>query len=367
MSYLDRSVLKRPIGSFSKWSGHFVAHFNPMDPERLILQWHSHIAIPEWKSDLSIRLCFHCNGRMGLSKHHCRLCGELFCSFCVSKYWLYKHFEKRVKNSKDSKTILASVCFGCRDKCLRRREDMLSSHSKEYRPRKQRIQLQCIDSGVHISPPLSWASLHEYRDCFICHAKTKAKRKNCRICGELFCRKCLSRLLHLPRVFENKSKLRKSKVCKECRFLMVGRIVMFHEMPFDESSYDCTRHVSVYDSAVNGMSQIEWSKSYPLQDSSHSVESLCGEEECSAEVVSLSISTQYAAGEVIDVHRKIIQSAETLALVEALYDFISASEHELSFSRGDILKVIKYGTNWWLAIHRLERIGWIPPNHVRRL
>lgn len=56
-----------------------------------------------------------------LDPRQCRLCGHLFCSQCTNKYHVPSEFNLKNKPGP------SRVCYGCRDQCLDRRQQFMTS------------------------------------------------------------------------------------------------------------------------------------------------------------------------------------------------------------------------------------------------
>ena len=69
---------------------------------------HENVAISRelWVPDRNVQQCFNCYREFSLvvRKHHCRICGHIFCSICS--------FTKKVL-SKDNKRKKIRICFRC--------------------------------------------------------------------------------------------------------------------------------------------------------------------------------------------------------------------------------------------------------------
>ena len=107
------------------------------DPDRLIYDWTDHIKEPKWvnekaydKCALAVQClvsscvcrgnrCHHCAGPLKSGhRHHCRLCGEMYCSACTGKYHLPVNFHGPKKHKLGA---LAQLCgrmfYSERDDC----------------------------------------------------------------------------------------------------------------------------------------------------------------------------------------------------------------------------------------------------------
>jgi hypothetical protein len=58
------------------------------------------VAVPRWLPDKIIKNCLNCQSRFGFFKrrHHCRVCGNIFCGNCTDKYESFPPFyEEKVR------------------------------------------------------------------------------------------------------------------------------------------------------------------------------------------------------------------------------------------------------------------------------
>lgn len=201
------------------------------DPDKKILEWCGHLAVPRLVDEKAYSNCRGCNTKMGgfLAKtkhHHCRLCGHMFCSACTAKYHLPLIF--RIKN-KDGP---ARVCMACVDGCLAEKakaEAPTPAPSTTFALHSQATlatdnisaSLQSMVKQVELAPPSSWEEESSFQSCPKC-GKSKCKTHNCRVCGLLFCDQCTSKM-DIPAFFERKKgKTGPSRVCDSCRFKIVS-------------------------------------------------------------------------------------------------------------------------------------------------
>jgi hypothetical protein len=62
------------------------------------------MTIPRWIPDAIVKKCKDCNKFFGcmVRKHHCRKCGEIFCSSCSNNFQsFYPYFAKKVRTCKN--------------------------------------------------------------------------------------------------------------------------------------------------------------------------------------------------------------------------------------------------------------------------
>ena len=119
-------------------------------------------AVPRWVDEKSYNNCKSCAAKMDgfltkKDKHHCRLCGQMFCSACTQKYNLPLIY--RVKN-KDGP---ARVCMSCVDGCLAEKAKVRATRTPHTRPTdwpQQQIQIRAPPSHsltlTASSAPLCW-------------------------------------------------------------------------------------------------------------------------------------------------------------------------------------------------------------------
>lgn len=202
------------------------------DPERLIYPWTSHVKVPKWAEADAYNNCKHCKAVFKSGhKHNCRLCGELYCSACTGKFHLPTCFELKGKKG------TSRVCMTCRDGCLeQRKKEKAAEAEKEAASKgvKKRNVLKSLEDEepvssssssptnggtLEIEPP-EWEDISNFIDCAKCRKKG-GKAHNCRACGKMFCSKCTSKMT-VPPSFEKKGKDGPSRVCDNCRFLIVS-------------------------------------------------------------------------------------------------------------------------------------------------
>ncbi len=147
------------------------------DPQKEIFYWSSSFSIPNWANEKAYRQCFHCKDLFKSGKqHNCRLCGELFCSSCTSKYHLPSQFELKGKKGP------TRVCYGCKNACIRIRDAHQGGYSRPAR-----------EEGTRIIPVPTWQNETDYVSCNKCNKKAKGPH-NCRVCGLLYCSDCAQKV-----------------------------------------------------------------------------------------------------------------------------------------------------------------------------
>eukprot|EP00475_Leptophrys_vorax_P029999 TRINITY_DN4455_c0_g1_i1.p1 TRINITY_DN4455_c0_g1~~TRINITY_DN4455_c0_g1_i1.p1 ORF type:complete len:511 (-),score=103.84 TRINITY_DN4455_c0_g1_i1:791-2323(-) len=180
------------------------------DQDHEIEQWTSILGLPTWVDKKAYRNCKKCD--KGFSKghqHHCRGCGEMFCSQCTSKFHIPEHLIGKDKKGP------TRICFSCRDKCLMEREksqgDVLTD---------RRMYLQYVldpESGrKFIHPPLGFVDISAQEKCGVCGSKTK-NLSHCCACGDAVCDECQTNDTDVPGAFRT-PKGKSSNLCKQCRF-----------------------------------------------------------------------------------------------------------------------------------------------------
>lgn len=164
--------------------------------------------------------CVHCASRFRFNRFHCRMCGHMYCSDCVEKYFLPEKFRDDPSQSKP-----LSVCLTCRNACYRFILKVLhpgvSVQDIPLLPHRSRM-IRSRDSQrtvwIH---PCDWAPDGSYDICFSCDSSVKKKSYHCRVCGELYCSNCTVKMnKSIPITFKRKGRTGAVRVCKDCRFHM---------------------------------------------------------------------------------------------------------------------------------------------------
>lgn len=176
-----------------------------IDAERKILDWCGHLAVPKWVDEKSYSNCKSCSKKMDAlfkqDRHHCRLCGQMFCSACTGKYHVPLIF--RIKN-KDGP---ARVCFSCVEGCMSEKSKAaapqpMSKHAdalQRNQPSSLEVNatvkesLQSLLKVTEIAPPQAWQEEAAFAACPKCRV-TKVHSYNCRVCGIRYCDKCTSKM-----------------------------------------------------------------------------------------------------------------------------------------------------------------------------
>lgn len=189
------------------------------DPNKILDERLDARKVPVWV-DSKENQCHHCRDKLKLKKrHHCRLCGQEFCSLCTWKYHVPERFERKAKQGP------VRVCYGCRD-------DVLASH-RIYDQRvelpRPRLIARIRDDRVYIFPPV-WVDESEYSDCKQCHTPRGRRHAYfCRICGEMFCTDCTFKDM-VPDAFRQKLyKQGPVRICFECRWRITGGAILVDE------------------------------------------------------------------------------------------------------------------------------------------
>jgi serine/threonine protein kinase len=151
------------------------------------------------------------------SRHHCRLCGQLFCSACTGLYHVPVRFMQK------GKVGAARVCYSCLEATLARRrvyEEKLSGNATSMFSawrQQHRGPMVSDEPGQKIYLP-EWQPKGTFPDCFKCHRSfRKGHQHNCRGCGRLMCSNCSSKMNVLA-LFRKKGKTGPVRVCDMCRF-----------------------------------------------------------------------------------------------------------------------------------------------------
>jgi hypothetical protein len=181
------------------------------DPEHDIEQWTSILGVREWVDKKAYKECKKCGkGFYKGHQHHCRGCGEMFCSQCTSKFHVPEHLIGKEKKGP------ARMCFDCRDKCLMERE---KSQGDVLTERKLALQYTVDPDSkrTFIHPPLKYLDPKLFDTCGVCRAKIKSLLP-CASCGDAVCDDCLSGDVDLPKSFKPPKGNSACKLCKQCRF-----------------------------------------------------------------------------------------------------------------------------------------------------
>ncbi|ORX44338.1 hypothetical protein BCR36DRAFT_586194 [Piromyces finnis] len=93
-------------------------------------------SVVQWKEDSSTYQCYRCNSRFGKvrnRRHHCRLCGQLFCNDCLEELPLYRDI-------KDETTLIGTTksCNHCKRIVFRQKE----MNTKEKLPQEAKLYEQ---------------------------------------------------------------------------------------------------------------------------------------------------------------------------------------------------------------------------------
>lgn len=150
--------------------------------------------VPELSTDSN---CFHCKDSAASGDANCHICGHTACVRCSKLF----HIAERFRTKKDD--ALVRVCFDCKDMFL---------HKDKPREGKKEI-----------APPV-WEVTDAYTSCFQCHtAFTKGHQENCRTCGQLFCKNCVTKRTDVPAYFDRQAKSSKGlRVCDRCRYDIIA-------------------------------------------------------------------------------------------------------------------------------------------------
>lgn len=157
--------------------------------------------------------CFMCKVKptwTTTSLAHCRLCGHLYCARCVDKFTLPKRFLPDPGGTEET----GKVCYGCETLCRFGADLDIAVNIKVAR----HVAKPTIEDLV-ISVP-KWQNMALYKSCTKCSKESK-QGHNCRLCGNLFCDKCTSKL-SVPVGYDKKNKKGDARVCDRCRFLKLA-------------------------------------------------------------------------------------------------------------------------------------------------
>lgn len=188
------------------------------DPNKILHERLDARKVPAWV-DSKENQCHHCSDKLKLRKrHHCRLCGQEFCSLCTWKYHLPERFARKAKQGP------GRVCFGCRD-------DVLASHriyDQSVELPRPRLIARIRGGRLYIFPPV-WVDESEYSVCKQCHVPRGRHPYFCRICGEMFCTDCTFKDM-VPDAFRQKLyKQGPVRICFECRWRITGGAILVDE------------------------------------------------------------------------------------------------------------------------------------------
>ena len=141
---------------------------------------------------------------------HCRLCGHLYCARCVDKFTLPKRYLADPGGTDET----GKVCYGCETICRFGADLEIGSNFKV-----SRLVMKPTIEDVVISIP-KWQNMALYKSCTKCTKESK-QGHNCRLCGNLFCDKCTSKM-SVPVGYDKKNKKGDARVCDRCRFLKLA-------------------------------------------------------------------------------------------------------------------------------------------------
>jgi len=146
---------------------------------------------PEWVQEGAYEKCLNCQDKFTYGgKHHCRLCGQMYCSRCSHKFVVPDPFKK--KNKKGA----ARVCYGCEEICRRVGKSAVRSWSMKGQQKLDKDQ-----GKQHLIYLPIWEPAHTFKDCPKC--KKRGKGHNCRGCGRVYCSNCTVKL-DVPEAFRIK-------------------------------------------------------------------------------------------------------------------------------------------------------------------
>ncbi|KAG6425785.1 hypothetical protein SASPL_109989 [Salvia splendens] len=85
------------------------------------MSWQSepaHVSRDFWMPDQSCRVCYECDSQFTLfnRRHHCRLCGRIFCAKCTSNWLPVGHSEPKISLEERDKIRVCNYCFKQRAK-----------------------------------------------------------------------------------------------------------------------------------------------------------------------------------------------------------------------------------------------------------
>ncbi|XP_057770606.1 1-phosphatidylinositol-3-phosphate 5-kinase FAB1B-like isoform X2 [Salvia miltiorrhiza] len=85
------------------------------------MPWRSepaHVSRDFWMPDQSCRVCYECDSQFTLfnRRHHCRLCGRIFCAKCTSNWLPIGHSEPKISLEEWDKIRVCNYCFKQREK-----------------------------------------------------------------------------------------------------------------------------------------------------------------------------------------------------------------------------------------------------------
>lgn len=160
-------------------------------------------------------------------RHHCRLCGNVFCSKCSNHYTYLRelgyHEPQRV----------------CND-CLHNKAFLISQKHEEHQGKKQ--------ATSEISPDGSqkkWVPDEEATRCGKCAEEFSliTRRHHCRKCGNIFCAKCSD---HFPFLREL-GFAERERVCDECYIQK-----LLQSVEEDQPSVQKSDEISPEDQIISG-------------------------------------------------------------------------------------------------------------------
>jgi len=210
----------------------------------LIEKWTDAVCttLPVWVDKKEYSSCFHCKKKFARGhQHHCRLCGQMFCSVCTLKLYVPKKLQGK---DKDGPT---RVCFACRDICFQAREA-----AKQDLVNERRVLLNyTIDrsSGKRfLHPPSSLLDREIYFSCGISGIRAASKDLfPCPVCGDVVAADNLTSDVLIPKDFPRAGKA--SKICKQCRFYVISGAELIAKLPSKDTEYYGLKAIAI----ANGM------------------------------------------------------------------------------------------------------------------
>jgi serine/threonine protein kinase len=167
-----------------------------MENIRALVKRCNHLSIPVWAEVTEYENCHNCkaSGRLGRKRDWCRLCGEMYCKRCLGLFFLPPRYTMTMpQDNKNTGHTPVPVCHGDFFKII-------------YPDRK-------VSADIMLP---QWKSVASFKECVKCR-RNKSRAHNCRLCGDLFCSDCTSKM-EIPEPFKRKAKRGPARVCDLCRF-----------------------------------------------------------------------------------------------------------------------------------------------------
>ncbi len=164
-----------------------------------------------WKPDSSSQVCTDAKcgkefNPFSRRKHHCRMCGNLFCQDC-----LFLERRLNIKAKPDYNGVPSRVCRSCFcdpskpdevGNMLLRTEEFLKKRVPQLELKDERIKMVRIVMNLPLNEKfVPWESDDKVKTCTPCGRSFKGVsdgKHHCRLCGKIFCDVCSRYRVALP-------------------------------------------------------------------------------------------------------------------------------------------------------------------------